>query len=68
MLSRSSCGRRCTHVDANGVRCITRLCYLNPGSECYVHAALRQEIRQRPAVVEMERLMRQVDERDRISA
>ena len=29
--------RRCTHVDADGVRCITRLA--NPGPDCFIHQA-----------------------------
>lgn len=29
--------RRCTHVDQNGVRCITRLCFANPGPDCFAH-------------------------------
>jgi len=31
--------RRCTHVDVNGVRCITRLCMANPGPDCFAHQA-----------------------------
>lgn len=31
--------RRCTHVDADGVRCITRLCFANPGPDCFIHQA-----------------------------
>lgn len=30
--------RRCTHV-ADGVRCITRLCFANPGPDCFIHQA-----------------------------
>jgi hypothetical protein len=28
--------RRCTHVE-DGVRCITRLCFANPGPDCFIH-------------------------------
>jgi hypothetical protein len=31
--------RRCTHVDVDGVRCITRLCFANPGPDCFIHQA-----------------------------
>lgn len=31
--------RRCQHVDENGVRCITRLCFANPGPDCFAHQA-----------------------------
>lgn len=29
--------RRCTHTATDGVRCITRLCFANPGPFCFVH-------------------------------
>lgn len=32
-------GRRCTHTDANNVRCITVLCKHNPGPDCFIHSA-----------------------------
>lgn len=37
MIPRSN--RRCGHVDANGVRSITRLCNANPGPDCFAHQA-----------------------------
>lgn len=60
--------RRCAHVDHDGVRCITRLCYLNPGPDCYVHAEARRDRARRPSPFEVERIMRQDGERERISA
>jgi hypothetical protein len=55
--------RRCTHVSDEGVRCITRLCYLNPGPECFVHAEQRRRPRDVTDPGEVERLMRQREER-----
>jgi hypothetical protein len=60
--------RRCTHVDGSGVRCITRLCYLNLGPECYVHSrrpapAPRRADQEQAAREEFERLMRQQEQR-----
>lgn len=58
--------RRCAHVGHDGERCITRLCYLNPGPDCYVHAEARRARRQPPE--DVARIMRQSGERERISA
>lgn len=61
--------RRCTHVTPEGVRCITRLCYLNLGPDCYVHSTLRRPApppradQEQAAREEFERLMRQQEER-----
>lgn len=42
--------RRCTHIDENGVRCITRLCFSNPGPDCFIH----QDELVRPASYDIE--------------
>jgi len=42
--------RRCTHIDEDGVRCITRLCFANPGPDCFAH----QDRSVRPASFEVE--------------
>jgi hypothetical protein len=60
--------RRCTHVSPTGVPCITRLCELNPGPDCYVHSRRVRPAPPRPdqeqaAREEFERLMRQQEER-----
>jgi len=31
--------RRCQHTGSDGVRCITRLCFANPGPDCFAHQA-----------------------------
>jgi hypothetical protein len=60
--------RRCTHISPDGVRCITRLCHLNPGPDCYVHAWRRPAMppradQEQAAHEEFERLMRQQEAR-----
>lgn len=52
--------RRCTHVSPTGVRCITVLCQFNPGKECFAHTPREVPL---PKRGELERLMRQDDER-----
>jgi hypothetical protein len=42
--------RRCTHTDANGVRCITLLSSYDPGPDCFIH----QDSFGRPAFYEVE--------------
>jgi hypothetical protein len=53
--------RRCTHVDENGVRCITRLCFANPGPDCFIHQRAlvmpSREVQERMALEHLDRLM-----------
>jgi hypothetical protein len=53
--------RRCTHVE-DGVRCITRLCYANPGPDCFIHQRALimppREVQERVAREHLDRLMR----------
>lgn len=60
--------RRCTHTSPEGVRCITRLCELNLGPDCFVHSRRARPIppradQEQAAREEFERLMRQQEER-----
>jgi hypothetical protein len=61
-VARHEHDRQCRHVDEDtGERCITRLCYVNPGPYCFAHAPVRFR---RPKPVEsVEALMRQADAR-----
>lgn len=54
--------RRCEHIDADGVRCITVLCSFNAGPCCFTHTARRH--RRQATVAE---LMRQ-PEGERVAA
>lgn len=62
--------RRCSHEE-NGVRCITRLCYLNPGPECFAHTRKREDAaheRRQMEAIAYEQLMKQLGEGERIAA
>ena len=54
--------RRCTHVDPEGVRCITRLCFANPGPDCFIHqrelVMPSREVQERMALEHFDRLMK----------
>lgn len=70
-LVRTESDRRCTNVSEEGVRCITRLCYLNPGPECFAHTRKRENDaneRRRMEAVAYEQLMKQLGEGERIAA